>query len=458
MRSKANSFQNILNSKWFYVYIWLLLIIIGAGVLYLRYPYAFSAPNFYAEDGNVIYENLYNKGFIGALFSRFNGYLIFFQYLVGYASYLTNTVFGGHLYTLPKAVSIVSYITFSVACSLPWLLFKNKLGSIITILTVVLLWFTPFGRSDLAVLGTIGNLKFLFFYVACLLIIYRNDKSLVPNKSKKIYVIDIFLLGCVLTNILVVALLPLALLRYKNILLKIYKYKNIKLLTNNYEILSLFIISLTSIIYVITMYVMGIPKMPGYLDGALRFNGLVNSLFRSSWYGIIYPVYTTMNIITVVGLLSLLPLGLLIKKHRAVYVIVLWGIAISSLGFVLNRPGVTEFFESYTADGGPGQFFYAGTMIFVFGLMYLVHEKFKSVNKFFKLLTVYFFAIYFVWAIPFAGERAQSYKIYSSRPTSYQSIQTACKNSNNTGPVTFKIYPAEGWNMTIKKDIACQGL
>ena len=287
-----------------------------------------------------------------------------------------------------------------------------------------------------------------------MLIIYRNDISLVPKKSLKLYFVDIALLLCVFTNVLVVLLLPLALIRYKQEISKLIKTKKLKL-SSHKDLLAIVLILIISGIYVVAIYINGIPKMEGYLDGPLVIEGFINAFFRVTWYGILYPAYTTFNIVMVIGLLLLIPLAIFMKKNKLFVISVAWAIFVYTIGFVANRPGVTEFLRDYTSDGGPGQFFYGGTMIFVFGLVYLVSQNYNSLKLYKKAIALYLVLIYMIWAFPYAGSGENSYNLYRVVPTSYQAVTESC-NKNSGKYVTFDIYPSAIWTMTIERDLACQ--
>lgn len=453
---KYNQINKLLLSRKFTIIFWIVLVLLGAFILYIRYPYAFTQANFYAEDGNNFAISIINDGYIIPLFKLFNGYLIFFQYLLLDLAFMVNGIFGNGIVTLPKYIALVSYLAFSLACSLPWLLFRKKIGNILSVLLVLMLLFTPLGGSDYAVLGTIGNLKFLFMYIATLLIIYRNDNQLVKDKSIKLYFIDGLIFMCVLTNILVLLLLPLGLIRYKDKILLMTKSKKLlkKYLTP--ELITLIVLIVVSFAYSLLVYIKGIPKFEGYLDGPIQFDGLVNALFRSSWYGVLYPLYTSLNIYCVIALLLIMPLVALWRKYRFFSLSIIWAILVASLGFIVNRPGVTEYMKVYNSDGGPGQFFYACTMIFIFGLVYILAPYFNNLRLAKKLIILYAVFIYIIWAFPLAGSRGSSFETYSNLPTISESLSEACIKSGNK--VNVSIYPSDAWSMTINRSIACRAL
>lgn len=435
---------------------WLLLITVSMLILHMRYPLNFDIPNFYGEDGNVYVENILDKGWLAALLTPFNGYFIVLQYGAVYLGMIINQFVGSGLDTLPKAIALASYFSIALICTLPWVLFRRRLGLMWTLLVTLFLLFVPLGASDFTVIGTIGNLKFAFFFAAFLLALYRVDKELCPEHSKRIYVVDFLLLLCLFTNILVVALLPLVLYRYRKLLRSLISASLFRAIKQNPGLISVGVLGFISLVYIVTVSLLGIPEMKGYLDGPLNLKGLINALYRSSWYGVLYPFYTTMNFIAIIGLLLLTPTILMVKKYRAVSFFGLWAIFISVAGFVMNRPGVTEFFTDYTADGGPGQFFYGATMIFIFLIFYMSADWFNGLKWRSKALTIFVIAVYVVWAFPYAGDGIKSYARYSSRPTITQTIESACTKHNNSPRVILEIYPLPGWQMDVDRRLACE--
>lgn len=430
---------------------WLCLGLLSAFLLFIRYPFSYTNPNFYAEDGKVFAANILIDGPIGALGHLFNGYLVVGQYLVGDLGLLINTLFGHGFVSLPKAMAIASYLVFGFACALPWLLFRRRIGTIWACLLVLLLTFVPLGGIDFTILGTIGNLKFLFFYIAFIFIIYRNLIAKENLKYKTILVDSIIFL-CVLTNITVVALLPLAIYPYRKDILAIMKTKKPR---KHFSIglTSLMVLCLLSLMYIIIIYKLGIPKTPGYLDEPLSVVGLVNTIYRSSWYGILFPLQPVISHLFV-GLLLLITLGVFIfKKYRFFSFSILYAVLVCALGFALNRTGITQYFNGYALDGGPGQFFYAGTMIFIFGIAYLSAAWFKSLHVKPRCLVLAGLGLYLVLAIPLAGSRQKSFETYSYRPTIAPALADACAKSGDE--VKIAIYPSADWYMKVHRHDVC---
>lgn len=445
---------------------YLLFTLVGAGVIatmgayifYLRYPFALDSPNFYAEDGKDFLVNLIEKGPIAGSLTVFNGYLIVGQYLVGVAAEFINALlFQGKFVHLPESIAIASYGFFGVVCMLPWLLFRRKLGSLVAFLTVVVLWITPLGGYDYAVIGTIGNLKFAFLFIATLLILYRNDESLC-RKIWQFILIDIVLLLCVLTNIVTLGLIPLILIRYRHDLYDIWKRKKgaLKALLYNPAFISATILALLSAVYVLLVYINGVPKLPGYLDGPLDKSAMLALVYRASTYGILFPLSLYMN--NFYALISIL-LALIValrSKYRWTLLLIGYVMALNVIGFVYNRPGVSGYFAAYDAGVWPGHFFYAGTMLFVFGLALLGSYRFNRM----KILTQAVSALVIVslafMVFPAAGYTKKD--VYGeTTPSIRAQLVDKCRNRGvePDKELTLTIYPTPAWTMSLARHHVC---
>ncbi len=433
---------------------WILLSLVSAYLAYRRYPYAFKFPNFYGEDGNAYVLNIYTDGILKSLLYTFNGYLILLQYAVVAVAMGLNAVVGNGFVTLPKSIALVSYLTFGAAASLPWLLFRRQLGHVWALVLILMLTYVPMGGWDYTIFGTVGNLKFLFFYVAVLLVVYRKDTRRLPVNSLRFYAVDILLLLFIATNTVVAALLPVALWRHKNELLTMVRQRRITHISRG--LLSMTALCGITLAYATSILIMGIPKLPGYLDGPIVWQGLVNALFRGSWYGFLYPAYAAMNPVFVY-LILLVSLGILVvKKYRGIGFIVLYSVFVATVGFVLNRPGVTAFFGGYLPDGGPGQFFYGGTMAFIFGVFYVMADWVRGLRGPKRAGFWVAAILYLTLALPVAGYGGRSYATYSYRPPIHQALVSGCAQPGDR--ILIEIYPATGWRMYLPRDIVCKGI
>lgn len=427
-----------------------------SAVFMLRYPYALTVPNFYAEDGKIFVANVLALGPIEATLQLFNGYLVIGQYIVTLLGFTINFVAGGEIETLPKALALASYMFLGLMATLPWLLFRRQMGTAYSLLAGMLIAFVPLGAADWTVIGTIGNLKFAFFYLAFMLIMYRNAIALTARKQL-LTLIDVLLVICALTNIACLPLLLLVALPYTATIKKAFSKRKIQLLYRNAGLVSLVVKACFLAVYVATVYLMGIPKNPGYLDQALSIDGLMNTLYRGSLYGLLYPLQASMTtFLAIMLMIAAVATWVLLKRgDRMLLLCASYAMLINALVFVLARPGVTQYYTVPTETGGPGQFFYGGTMICIFIGIYLLSQyaKLSSIRS--KALFGTLAALYLVWAMPLAGYRSESLGEYSSVQPIVQSVSVACAAPRDGESVDISVYPSSAWYMTVDRDAAC---
>lgn len=434
---------------------WFLLILVCAVIFYLRYPFNYHYSNFYAEDGTIFVKNILDEGPIKGALSLFNGYLVIGLYLLTDFAMFINSLFGQGFETLAKALAVVSYVFWGVVVTLPFLLFRRQLGTTLSLLAVALLAIVPAGGYDYAMIGTIGNLKFAFFYVATLLVVYRNQTSLV-KKGWQFIIIDALLMLCVLTNVIVVAVLPFALWRYRDKIKGLFKKTKATLKSLSLGHYSLFLLALLSSTYVISVYARGIPEMPGYLDEPLIASALLDVLYRGSVYGLTFAVNVFMNDYVATLLLVASLVLFIISRHRITLLFIAYAIAVNVLGFALNRPGITHLFQAYAADGGPGLFFYAGTLLFVFAVVYVVKDWFRSQKVLTKAVVAVCTLIFCITVLPASGVGKLSYtNINSTRPTLAAEVERVC-GLPVTSTVEVGVYPAVNWTLTLPREQVCK--
>lgn len=418
--------------------LFLLAWITASCIFFLRFPNNFFEPNFYAEDGSIFLSNIEQMGFVQALLTPFNGYFIFGLYLLEGIGYVINFIFfQNELVNLAKSFAIVSYAFLGLVCTLPLLLFKNYLKPAAIILILLLSVFVPIPGSDYAIIGTIGNLKFIFVYLAFLLLVYRH---LIPESSTKQFIaIDLILAICAYTNVVVYLLLPFALLRYLPLLRK-KKFKQI-FTTRSFQIL--FTLGLLLVPQIIMIKIFGIPATPGYLDTPYRPESTANMfLYRSYLFPFLSPFTKFMNDMLVVGLFTglsaLLWFGL--KSYRQVLVFGLLTVLLTTGLFVMNRPGVSELYLTY-AGSGPDQFFYTQNLIicFLVGIAFTA-ILFKIRNQTVALIG-FGFVIIAALALyaPSAGTYGKNDFMQQNVGNIYAVAKEAC-NDNSSHP-TLQMYP-----------------
>lgn len=427
----------------------ILSLVGGASLIYaMRFQPAFDIPNFYAEDGRVFLNNILHKNFFEAVFTGFNGYLISGLYLLLYVAYWIYQILGLHFYQLPAVIAAVSCLFLGLTVTLPYILFKRELGRVLAICLVALGAFLPMPSFDYAIIGTVGNLKFAFLYWAFLLVIFRMKHK---GEQKKLLLVDSLLLLCITTNAPTIFIIPFALWAYRSELRAGLKRRSFRPL-KKVELISLLSLLFLSVLYLAVVYLKGIPQIPGYLDTPYRWESTLKIIYRVTIYSWFYPISSTMRDLVTLLLVSLFIIyGIWHKRSRFVTIFGTATIFIATAGFVVNRPGVSEYFLLYGPS--PDQFFYAQNLVFAFIAAWLVKGYIKnSIHRQFGLLLATF--IFLWWAAPSSGSYGGSRIIYESLGTTQYNLTEQCLTKEKD--ITFQEYPTSEWKWTISKDIACK--
>lgn len=433
-----------------------LLTILVALILYMHYPNNVQSANFYGEDGSVYLQNILNKGWIEAAFTTFNGYFIVGLYaLCGLGWVLNDLLLAGSLLSLPTAFALAAILFMSAVTCLPYILFKNIFGHVRMLLVVLAGALVPLPMSPHIVIGTIGNQKWIFLYLAFLLVVYRilNHKKL---GAKKAVFIDLVILISAYTNTTVYFLVPLLFIPY------IYEVwgqtkkspwlKSSKSLFYKKDFLSLALLSALLIPQVLYVLLHGIPKLEGYLD--TPFNpGRAIELFinRTYLFGITHGVNGYMNdLLAVLLFMALVVLALhkLHFKEKMVFFIGIYTAGVASLLFVINRPGITDHFMGYSPNGsGPDQFFYAQTLVMYLPIILLVttltlHHRNKILHLSLPILIVTFIIASGLASNAIPGERWRNASVFENDAGTFidQAI-AACQTSSRTQAVRVIVYP-----------------
>lgn len=434
-----------------------LVFLLSTAVFIYRDLTFFKIPNFLVEDATVIFNNIYSLNPLDTVTTLFNGYFILGQYLLGYIAVGINFLFGGSLLTLPTITAVVSCAFLGLAASLPFLLFRKQMGTWLALITVIFLSLIPMYSYDYAIIGSLSNLKFIFLYIAFMLCMYR-----IVNKElsrRKILVLDALLFMCVLTNVTVAFVIPVLLLPYaRQLCLKLLRKKTIK--KPDFSTASAAVLSALSLVYVAGAFFRGIPEIPGYLDTPFKAKALLPIVERSTTYAWAYPINSVFNNKFVFALLVLvLGSGLYLfikrKKDRMPILMATWAIFLGTTLFVINRPGVSEYYLSYGHKGGPDQFFYAQNMIFIFITAWLLRDYFKKI-KFQKVVFASILCgVYLLLAIPNGSSFGNSSIVYKSAGTIDYNLEKACREYADKPKVIIQIYVNAYWQWSVDKDLAC---
>lgn len=426
-------------AMWAIIY-FLIVGIAASFIFYIRFPNNFIEPNFYAEDGSVYLHNIEKLGFLNATFTTFNGYFVSGLYLIEGLGYTLNAIFShGSFVDLPRSFSVASYLFLGFVCALPVLLFRRYIKHSALLLIVALSAFVPLPGYDYAIIGTIGNLKFVFVYVAFLLIVYRN---LLPASSwRRFIIVDLIVLVCAYTNVVIYLLIPFALLRYLPLLR--FDRKKLSKLVRERSFQSLLALGVLLLPQIIVIKLFGIPAIPGYLDTPYQIDATINTfIYRSYLFPFLPGLLSHLNDFLVVVAFVLLNIVLWfgLKRYRALYVFGMFSIFIITLLFVINRTGVSELFKTYLSSG-PDQFFYTQNLIICFLAGVAVVElirKIRSKNIQFTLYGIIGLGFVLLY-VPVAGSYGKNDFMQRTVHNIYVNAQHECEQGRGTP--NLQLYP-----------------
>jgi hypothetical protein len=414
-------------------------------IFFWRFPDAFFQTNFYAEDATFSLK-IIDKQFFGALFERFNGYYIFGLYiLTGIALFLNKIIFADFL-SLPKSIALISYAFFSFSVTLPILLFWNKIKKTNLVFLVVLSSFVPLAGFDYAVIGNVGNLKFIFSYIAFLFIVYR---IYLPEGGGRGYILaDFVIFICAYTNPAVYLLFPVI---YFSYLRKVFLEKSgLRGLLKDKSFLSVLILALALAVQLIVIKLQGIPELRGYMNESFDYKKTIEIfLARPYLYAVIYNFFDRLNDFWSLFLFSFLCiLAWIYGRKKWIYLFSVYSILAITVIFVSARTGVHVFFDSYKMPSGPSQFFYTQNLIFYFIFIWFLQEFFSHIEKQTKVLIFVFVAGFFLLSFPKSGSFGKNNAMLQVG-TFEENAKKACKTSNHGGDkVKVVLYPNPDMTIT----------
>jgi hypothetical protein len=417
--------------------------------------------NFYGEDGSVYLQNVMNDGWLKGALTTFNGYFIIGLYLLCGLGWIINALFlGGSLLTLPEAFAAAAILFMAAVIALPYLLFSSSFGRTKTLLAVMTGALIPLPLSPHIVIGTIGNQKWIFLYLAFLLVLYRviNYKKL---SLKRLIVIDVALLVAAYTNSTVYCLIPVAYLPY----LRAYwtKRKKNKLIPfikkelRQRDFQSLAVLSALLVPQVIYVALNGIPKLAGYLDTPFQPAKAIEVFINRTYlFGVTHIVNGHMNdIIAVILFLVMVFLGWKYTRGREKFAFFfgLYAAGMASILFVINRPGVSDHFHGYQPSGsGPDQFFYAQTLVMCLPILLVffgVIDKFPRQLKGASLgAAIAFFIASGLMSNATTGALWRNASVYENDAGIFtDNALVSCETPDN--PVRVTVYPYKGGQFSI---------
>lgn len=442
------------------VLLWIIFIIawgICSYVFFLRFPNNLLFPNFFAEDGQHFVTNIINDGFIGALITPFNGYFIFGIYILTEFGFMLNSLFlGGEFITLPMGLALSSYIFLGLCAALPIVLLKKWISLPYRLAIALLIVLLPMPSFDYGTIGTIGNLKFAFNYIAVLLVLYR---ATLPRTSKKIILVDICLAIGAFTTAGVYLILPFILASdglqiYKRAVRKklkdLFKRDNISLWSG----VGLAVASFVQVAYIV---IKGVPKFPGYLDEPYKVvNTIEVFIARSYLYPGVSALYHHLTNLFVVLLfigICLLGYKYFNRKRILVYIVGISAILTTSLVFVINRTGTAYYYDNYKTTGFDN-FFYAQNFIGIILIVFLIYDMSTKIKWFNSLyLPLLLVALLAAGSIRSNSVYAPNDFMQYQIGTLEEQVKPQCDAKKES--ITFSVYPFKFLTMTEPQERIC---
>ncbi len=453
------------------VAIYLGLVALATAILIWRYPNNVTHPNFYAEDGSVFLQNILNKGWVAGSTTPFNGYSVIGIYILCALGWVINLVVGGMgLITLSTAFALAAIVFLATVICLPYILFSNTFGKLKILMVVLVSTLMPLPTSPQTVIGTIGNQKWTFLYLAFLFALYR----VIHYKKIRLYrliIIDIVLLICAYTNSAVYLLMPILALPYlleyrtkpkKQGIIDFFK-KQLRY-KSALSLIGLGVLLLPQVVFVAFH---GIPKLPGYLDTPFRPDRAIEIFINRTYlFGVTHVINNSMNdIIVVLLFIIILFLGwkLLKRNEKVTFFFAIYTAGIASVLFVANRPGVSDFFFAYRASGsGPDQFFFTQTLIMYLPLVLVgmaVIEKIRLRSL--RILGISLMLGYFVVAglisNSYLGAGWRNASVYENDAGIFTDTALRACNTKSVNDISVTVYPyANGrFSLTTPRSSVC---
>lgn len=450
--------------------VYLTLVFLVTLALIWRFPNNIFHANFYAEDGSVFLQNIIDNGWVHAALTPFNGYSVIGMYLIEGFGWVLNVIFGHEgLLSLPAYFVLASILFMAAVIALPYVLFRKSFGVAKTLIIVLFGALVPLPSSPHIVIGTVGNQKWMFMYLAFLLVLYRlkNYKKLTVFA---LVCTDLGLLISAYTNTTVYLLMPLLAIPYlhevwlarrKDIMASIRK---VITRVDTISLLVLFMLLLPQVLYV---GLHGIPKLPGYLDSPYNAERTIEIfIHRTYLFGITSLFNKYMSDLVALGIFGIfVALGwrFLKKFERNAFFIGLYAAGFASALFVFNRPGVSDFFFGYFRYGsGPDQFFYAQTLIMYTPIVLLVFALATILkNKTYQHVVIALFVMFVVLSAVISNallvERWRNASVFENDGRTFINQSLNSCNQQKGKKLKVVVYPYNNgqFELTVKRSLVC---
>jgi len=422
-----------------------ILIPFFVAIAVIRYLPNLLDANLYAEDGNVFLNNYISSG-ISSINDLFNGYPIVGLYiLIGAASTLHSISFLPG-FTVPTFIALISFIYWGLFSYSPIYLLKEILSKRNRVLLAFSILLIPLGSWDYAILGTIGNLKFSFLPLSFFTALFLSGNREIAKKEFSLIIL-LFAI-CITTN-------PLSILSFSVLIPRLNKAISDR---NWFYVSSVCALFLAALWPILSFFSHRAPQ-PGYLDAPYKIEKSIEIFAgQTILYAGFHSVYMYLNDYFAFALATLLILFVILftKKSNYFSIVAISMALIGSGVFVLERPGISDFFYGYTTSS-PSQFFYAQnilatTAIFITCQSFYSSNKTKGRAKLIALLPVIVFISQIFPTTPI-GTFGHNPPMQNQVASAIESSKLTCRQVSPV--IEVNIYPYEPWVFKTTKNYWC---
>ena len=427
-----------------------LLLVLGPFFVFCRFKYNFLFPNFYAEDGKMFSRQIYDSGFT-SFFKLFNGYYILGLYALTWLAERLNHFLGFNLADLPRTISVVSYVFYSFVFNFHWLLL-NRMSFAAKLLLSLMLFTVPLAPGQYEIFGIIGNTKWVFAYIAFLLVCWRASLA---EEDQKNWLAVLLILICFYTLPTVIFLYPILFLDS----MPLFRNFSRRKISPNVKLSSFLALCVLSIFQVwATLF--NDHSIKGYLDGMLNRTALIEIVVaRTFLYGFSPQFYTKLNdfsAIVATSLFFLLGLRTLRGSCRWYFVFGFLFCFILSAAFVLNRPGISQapHFNNYT-HGSYSRFFFAQNMICFLLFVGVFDSAVGTIHNRLKRLCIFGTLGLCVLGTFFSAKGEWKYSNFMEETIGNIYLHASKMCSDSAENFLLPIYPTSDWQMASNKKELC---
>lgn len=423
---------------------WLILFIIGVGLLYVRNPDTFNNPVMYAEDGTWTALALRGSWLDALLYSR-TDYFVFFNTLVLFlGSMLSQLVSGNPLVWLPQSIAIFSFSFLAALATFTYATVRNASTTLLGGLAFLGVLLLPLGGSQNEILGRSLQLGFYMPLLAIQLLYWRSKQPALPV----LLLLDVLLVLCVATNPVVLALcfgcMGIDFLRDRHLGRVLRRH-------------------LSLLIPLLAFMCVLLPRMGGQGGVKAEFvsaNLIEVLIARPLLYPLLFPWYSALSDVVSIALFLLLLVFVAMAYFRSrepdaktLILFLSFALFTYTIATVAMRPGLTSFISGYRSTF-PDRYFMGPNLLMLVLFVLAAGQWCCGRGKVRKvgvgvlggLVLIYIASPgkIFEWSaskFPIQRELGFTEQLCQSVPVS------------GTGNVTVQIYPLPAWKMVVPANV-----